>query len=178
MALAAGAALADGWVLERLAPDGGLRFVRAPAHDRRRAVSRLVVMAGSAAVALALTAVSAQSADNLWLITSSLIVLFGVVALIALLAAVKDVRRAALGVFLEVDRERVRGVVDGAGLLGQFQVRSVDVARADARVELTPFEDSKQGAGMLVITLTTGERLLAPDLPRVDDLRPLVARLG
>lgn len=175
MPLAQGDSLGDGWVLERLGSDS-VRFSRPRAVDRQRAVSRLVVMGGCLVVTLALIGVSLQNADNLWLITSSLIALFGVTTVIALLAAVKDLRRASLGVFLEIDRVGVRGVVDGQGWR-QFQVGRVELPRADVTVTLTPFEDSKEGAGMLVVTTKGGARLLAPDLPKVNDARPLLDRL-
>lgn len=178
MTLRQGDPLLDGWVLERLAPDGSCRFVRAPTVDRRRAVSRLVVMGGCLAVTLALVSVSAQSSDSLWLVTWSLVVLFGVTALLALLAAVKDLRRAALGVFLEIDvpGQRVRGVLDGAGFAGQFQVATVDLPRSEAGFSVTQLEEAT-GAAMLVVTTRSG-RLLAPDLPSFADARALVARLG
>lgn len=176
MPLAQGDSLGDGWVLERLGSDS-VRFSRPPAVDRQRAVSRLVVMGGCLVVTLALIGVSLQNADNLWLITSSLIVLFGVTTVIALLAAVKDLRRASLGVFLEIDRARVRGVVDGQGWR-QFQVGRVELPRAEVTVTLTPFEDSKEGAGMLVVITKAGARLLAPDLPQVHAARPLLDRLS
>ncbi|MBL8933418.1 MAG: hypothetical protein JNM69_02635 [Archangium sp.] len=176
MPLTQGDSLGDGWVLERLGADS-VRFSRPPSVDRQRAVSRLVVMGGCLVVTLALVGVSVQNADNLWLITSSLIVLFGLTTLLALLAAVKDLRRAALGVFLEIDRARVRGVVDGQGF-GQFRVGRVELPRAEVTLTLTPFEDSKEGAGMLVVTTKAGARLLAPDLPKVHEVRPLLDRLS
>lgn len=176
MPLSQGDSLGDGWVLERLGSDS-VRFSRPPSVDRQRALSRLVVMGGCLVVTLALLGVSLKDADNLWLITSSLIVLFGVTTLIALLAAVKDLRRAALGVFLEIDRTQVRGVVDGQGW-GQFRVGRVDLPRGEVTLTLTPFEDSKEGAGMLVVTTKAGARLLAPDLPKVNDARPLIDRLS
>lgn len=177
MPLTQGDILGDGWVLEALGADR-VRFARPAIVERRRALSRLVVMGGCLAVTLALIAASVQDPDRLWLITSSLIVLFGVTTLIALLAAVKDLRRASLGVFLEIDRARVRGVLDGQGLWGQFQVRRVELPRAEVTLTLTPFEDSKEGAGMLVVTTKGGARLLAPDLPKVHEARPLLDRLS
>jgi hypothetical protein len=176
MALAAGDALGDGWVLERASAEG-LRFVRPPSVDRRRAVSRLVVMGGCLAVTLSLVAVSAQSAEALWLITWSLVALFGVTTALALLAAVKDLRRAHLGVFLELDPREVKGVLDGQGLTGQFQVRSVTLPRAQVTIALEAFEGGS-GAGMLVVTSRDGARLLAPDFPAVAEARPLLARVG
>lgn len=176
MPLSQGDSLGDGWVLERLGADS-VRFSRPPSVDRQRALSRLVVMGGCLVVTLALLGVSLKDADNLWLITSSLIVLFGATTVIALLAAVKDLRRASLGVFLEIDRAQVRGVVDGQGFR-QFQVARLEMPRADVTLTLTPFEDSKEGAGMLVVTTKAGARLLAPDLPKVHEVRPLLDRLS
>lgn len=173
----AGDALGGGWVVERITDDT-VRFSRPAAVDRRRAGSRLIVMGGCLAVALALTGVSVQSAESLWLITSSLIALFGGTAVVALLSAVVDLRRAALGVSLELSPRQVTGVVEGRGLWGQFSVRPLSQPRSAARLALTPFEDSTTGAGMLTVSLPTGERLLAPDFPRLDDARLLLARLG
>ena len=177
MPLSQGDSLGDGWVLETLGSDR-VRFSRPAAVERRRAMSRLVVRGGCLAVTLALVSTSVQNPDKLWIITSSLIVLFGVTTLIALLAAVKDLRRASLGVFLEIDRTQVRGVVDGQGLWGQFRVGRVELPRTDVTLTLTPFEDSKDGAGMLVVTTKAGARLLAPDMPKVHDARPLLDRVS
>lgn len=176
MPLSQGDVLGDGWLLEQLGPDR-VRFSRPPAIERRRAVSRLVVMGGCLVVTLALIGTSVQNPDNLWLITSSLIALFGVTTIIALLAAVKDLRRAALGVFLELDRAQVRGVVDGQGWR-QFGVRRVELPRGEVTLTLTPFEDSKEGAGMLVVRTSNGVRLLAPDFPRLHEARPLLDRVS
>jgi hypothetical protein len=171
--LEVGAALGDGWRVDALFADGSARFVRPAAVDRRKAASRFVVMAGCLAVTAALVGVSAQSADGLWVLTSSLIALFGGTALIALVAGVADLRRAALGVHLEVDRPGrvVRGVVEGRGLLGQFRVEAGTFPASMVTLRLAPFDDSTTGAGMLVVTLTDGRRLLAPDVPRVEALR-------
>jgi hypothetical protein len=179
MRFEAGAALGDGWLVESLSPEGSVRFVRPPAVDRRKALSRLIVMAGCLAVTLGLVGVSAQSADGLWVLTSSLVVLFGGTALVALAAAVADLRRAATGVQLEVDRRngQVRGVLEGRGLLGQFRVERGAFPLAEVTFHLAPFDDSTTGAGMLVATLPDGRRLLAPDLPRVEALRPWLERL-
>ncbi|MDP3231983.1 MAG: hypothetical protein Q8S33_28155 [Myxococcales bacterium] len=176
MPLAQGDSLGGGWVLERLARDGSLRFSRPPAVDRRRAVSRLVVMGGCLAVTLALLGASA-TADDLWVLTSSLIVLFGATTLVAGLAAIRDLRLAALGVFLEVDVRGglVRGVLDGAGVLGQFSVTRVELPRSQVTFSLVAFDERPDGSGMLVATCSPGGRLLAPDLPVLEDLRPLLA---
>jgi hypothetical protein len=178
MPLATGDVLADGWSVEHLRADGSVRFGRSRAAVRRNAVSRLTVMVGCLAVCLALLGVSAQSADNLWLLTSSLIVLFGVTAQFALLAAVRDFRRAAVGVFLEVDvaARRVSGVVDGRGLLGQYRVRQASTTLSDVAFSLQPFTEQLEGPGALVVQ-AGGDRWLAPDLPRVEDGRALVTRL-
>ena len=172
MALSTGDTLGDGWSIERLSADGTARFVRSASVDRRRAVGRLIVMAGCLAVAAALGGATAQSHDSLWLITWSLIALFGATAVLAAAAAVKDLRRASLGVFLEVDvaAGRFRGVVDRSGLR-QFEVATADRPWTELELTLVPFEGSS-GAGMLVCEGSAGERLLAPDLPRVEDARP------
>ncbi len=179
MPLARGDVLADGWSVEFLRDDGSVRFGRSTAAVRRNAVSRLTVMVGSLAVCLALLGVSAQSADNLWLLTSSLIVLFGVTALLALLAAVRDFRRAAVGVFLEIDvaARRVSGVLDGRGLLGQYRVRQATTGLGEVDFSLQPFTEQLEGPGAMVVT-SAGDRWLAPDLPRVEDGRPLVTLLA
>ncbi len=176
MPLAQGDSLGDGWVLERLSRDGSLRFSRAPTVDRRRAVSRLVVMGGCLAVTLALLGASA-TADDLWVLTSSLIVLFGATTLVAGLAAIRDLRLAALGVFLEIDVRAglVRGVLDGAGVLGQFSVTRVELPRSQVTFSLVAFDERRDGSGMLVATCAPTGRLLAPDLPVLEDLRPLLA---
>lgn len=176
MPLAQGDALGDGWVLERLSRDGSLRFVRAPAVDRRRAVSRLVVMGGCLAVTLALLGASA-TADDLWVLTSSLIALFGATTLVAGLAAIRDLRLAALGVFLEIDVRAglVRGVLDGAGVLGQFSVTRVELPRSQVTFSLVAFDERRDGSGMLVAKCGPSGRLLAPDLPSLEDLRPMLA---
>lgn len=175
MALAAGDHLGDGWVLERTSSDG-LRFVRPPTIDRRRAGSRLVVMGGCLAVTLALLGVSTQSAEALWLITWSLIALFGATSVLALLAAVKDLRRAHLGVFLDIDASEVKGVLDGQGVAGQFQVKQIALPRSRVTLTLAPFEGGS-GAGMLSVTSAEG-RLLAPDFPNLADARALLAKVG
>lgn len=179
MPLAQGDALSGGWVLERLSSDGSFKFSRPPSVDRRRAGSRFIVMGGCLAVTLALLGVSLTDADNLWLLTSSLIVLFGLTAVVAALAAVKDLRLAALGVFLEVDVRAgvVRGVLEGEGVLGQFSVVRLEVPRAQVTFSLVAFDERPDGSGMLVATRTPAGRLLAPDLPTVEALRPLLARL-
>ncbi|MBE2250397.1 MAG: hypothetical protein IAE78_12710 [Myxococcus sp.] len=180
MALAQGDLLLDGWFVERLLPDGAVRFSRAPSVDRRRALSRLVVMGGCLAVTLALLGVSARDADNLWVLTWTVIVLFGLTAGVAGLAAVRDLRLAALGVFLEVDPPAgvVRGVLAGEGVLGQFSVSRVEVPRASVAFTLVAFDERKDGSGMLVVKRASGGQLLAPDLPSLDEVRPLLARLS
>lgn len=179
MTFAAGDSLADGWAVERLSADGSARFVRSPSVDRRRATSRLVVMAGCFAVAIALGGVTAQSSDSLWLITWSLIALFGLTGLLAALAAIKDLRRASLGVFLEVDvsAKRVRGVVDGAGSR-QFSVVVVERPLAEIELRLVAFEGVHDGSGMLVCATSSGERLVSPDLPRVEEARRWLETIG
>lgn len=176
MPLAQGDSLGDGWVLERLSSDGSLRFARAPAVDRRRAVSRFIVMGGCLAVTLALLGASA-TADDLWVLTWSLIVLFGATTLVAGLAAIRDLRLAALGVFLEVDVRDglVRGVLDGAGVLGQFSVTRVELPRSQVTFRLVAFDERRDGSGMLVATCGPSGQLLAPDLPALEALRPLLA---
>lgn len=176
MALAVGDPLGDGWVLERASADA-LRFVRAPAVDRRRALSRGVVAGGCLAVTFALLAVSVQSAEALWLITWSLIALFGVTSVLAGLAAVKDLRRASLGVFLEFDPRRVSGVLDGRGVTRQFSVAAVSIPRSGTTLALEPFEGGS-GAAMLIVTAPDGARLLAPDFPNLAEARALLARVG
>ncbi len=178
MPLAQGDALGDGWVLERLSSDGSLRFARAPEVDRRRAVSRFIVMGGCLAVTLALLGASA-TADQLWVLTSSLIGLFGATTLVAGLAAIRDLRLAALGVFLEVDVRAglVRGVLDGGGVLGQFSVARVEVPRNEVTFSLVAFDERRDGSGMLVVSRAPSGRLLGPDLPALEDLRPLLSRL-
>jgi hypothetical protein len=179
MPLVQGDALGDGWVLERLSSDGSFRFSRSPAVDRKRAVSRFIVMGGCLAVTLSLLGLSAQDADNLWLITSSLIVLFGLTAIVAGLAGFRDLRLAALGVCLEVDVRAgvVRGVLDGAGVLGQFSVTRVEVPRTHVTFRLVAFDQRRDGSGFLVVSRTPSGRLLAPDLPAVEAARPLLDRL-
>ena len=137
-------------------------------------------MGGCLAVTLSLLGVSLTNPDNLWLITSSLIVLFGLTAALAGFAAVRDLRLAALGVFLEVDVRAgvVRGVLDGAGVLGQFAVVRVEVPRARVTFSLVPFDERRDGSGMLVATLAPTGRLLTPDLPALEAARPLIVRLG
>lgn len=172
MSFVAGEVLADGWTIERLAADGSVRFARSPSVDRRRATSRLVVMAGCFAVVLALSGVTAQSSDSLWLITWSLIALFGLTGALAALAAVKDLRRASLGVFLEVDvaARRVRGVLEGAGAR-QFSVIVSERPLGEVQLRLVPFEGANDGSGMLVCATASGEHLVSPDLPHVEDAR-------
>ncbi|MCU0701175.1 MAG: hypothetical protein MUC96_32095 [Myxococcaceae bacterium] len=178
--LEVGSTLGDGWRVEALSPDGSVRFVRPPSVDRKKALGRFIVMGGCVAVSAALVGVSAQSADQLWVLTSSLIVLFGATGLVALLAGLADLRRAALGVHLEIDQRatRVRGVLEGRGLLGQFRVLTHAGPLGDVSLRLSPFEDSTAGAGMLVVTLRDGRRLMAPDLPRVEALRTWVDSLS
>jgi hypothetical protein len=179
MRFEAGAALGDGWLVERLSADGSVRFVRPPAVDRRKALGRFIVMSGCFAVTAALVGVSAQSADGLWWLTASLIALFGLTGLVALLSGLTDLRRARVGVFLEIDvpASQVHGLLDGAGLARQFRVASHTARLAACTVRLVPFEDSTGGAGMLVVTEGPGRRFLAPDLPRVEALRTWFERL-
>ncbi|MBL8918965.1 MAG: hypothetical protein JNJ54_08920 [Myxococcaceae bacterium] len=176
MTLGVGEPLGDGWVLERVSA-GAVRFVRAPSVDRRRALSRLVVAFGSLAVALSLLAVSVQSAEALWLITWTLIALFGLTSGLALLSAVKDLRRSLLGVFLEVTAQQVTGVIDGQGFTGQFSVATVALPRARTTLTLEPLEGGSGGA-MLVVRSEDGTRLLAPDFPGLAEARALLARVG
>ncbi|MDX2008729.1 MAG: hypothetical protein SFW67_00980 [Myxococcaceae bacterium] len=178
--LEVGAELGDGWRVERSSPDGSVRFARPRAVDRKKALGRFIVMGGCLAVTAALVGVSAQSADGLWVLTSSLIVLFGVTALVALLAGLADLRRASLGVHLEIDRrgEVVTGVLEGRGPWGQFLVTPYAGPLGELALQLTAFEESTTGAGMLVVTLRDGRRLMAPDLPRVEALRAWVTTLS
>jgi hypothetical protein len=167
------AALGDGWRVERLAPDGSVRFARPPSVDRRKALSRFIVMGGCFAVTAALVGVSAQSADGLWWLTASLIGLFGLTGVVALLSGLTDLRRANVGVFLELDvsASRVRGLLDGQGLAGQFRVARHEAPLSACTVRLVPFEDSTTGGGMLVVTEGPAHRFLAPDLPQIEALR-------
>lgn len=180
MAFSSGDVLSDGWRVERAAADGSIRFTRDPSIDRKRAVGRLIVMGGCLAVSLALAGVSAQSSEALWLITWSLIALFGVTALLALAAAVKDLRRSSLGVFLEIDARHavVKGVLDGAGLLGQFGVGASEHRLDAVQLRAVSFEDRQDGSGMITCTLGSGARLLAPDVPRVDEAHSWLASLS
>lgn len=170
MGFSSGDVLSDGWWVERAAADGSIRFARSPTADRRRALGRLIVMGGCLAVALALAGVTAQSTEALWLVSWSLIALFGVTALLALAAAVKDLRRAVLGVFLEIDApaRRVKGVVEGDGVLGQFRVAVHEAALGELELRAVTFEDRTDGSGMITCTIAAGGRLLAPDVPKVD----------
>jgi hypothetical protein len=179
MAFASGDVLSDGWRVERATPDGSIRFTRAPSIDRKRAVGRLIVMGGCLAVTLALAGVTAQSTEALWLISWSLIALFAVTALLALAAAVKDLSRSSLGVFLEIDARQglVRGVTDGAGLICQFTVGRSEAPLATVQLRAVSFEDRHDGSGMITCTLGSGARLLAPDVPRVDDATAWLASL-
>lgn len=178
MPLEQGDALAGGWVLERVSDDS-LRFSRARSVELRRALSRLIVMGGCLAVTLALVGVTAKDPDDLWLITSSLIVLFGATALVALVAALRDLWLARLGVALEFDRAGrcVRGVEEGEGLLGQFRVRAVELPRDGVTVAFVAFDERHDGSGMIKIKSKRGW-LLAPDLPSLEDGRALLARAG
>ncbi|MCA2980658.1 MAG: hypothetical protein INH41_03835 [Myxococcaceae bacterium] len=180
MRLEPGAALGDGWQVEHVDADGSVRFTRPASVDRRRALARFVVMAGCFAVTAALVGVSAQSADGLWVLTSSLVVAFGGTGLLALLAGVSDLRRAALGVSLEVRRREgvVRGVLEGAGVVGQFRVTRYEGPLAGVAFTLVPFGEGSADAGALRVTLADGRRLLAPDVPRLEVLRRWLAALA
>lgn len=168
--------LLDGWQVDR-ADTQGVRFTRAPIVDRRKALSRLTVMGGCMAVVLALSGVSAQSTESLWLITWSVIVLFAATAFIALLTAIRDLRRAATGVSLELGRGRVVGVSDGTGLR-QFSVERVELLLGDVKLTTTLFDERSDGSGFLTVTTATGDRLLAPEVPSVSALRALLLRAG
>lgn len=178
MSLAARDILLDGWFVERC-DDSSVRFARPSQLDVKRGVSRLMVAFGCLAVCLALAGVSQSSADGLWLVTWSIVVLFAGTAFIAVFAAVLDFRRARLGVFLEFDVRagRVRGLFQGSGVAGQFSVVSADVALTEITTTPRAFEDRNDGAGFLDVRAGT-RRLLAPDVPSVAALQATLARLG
>lgn len=173
--LSPGAPLRGGWKVDRLNADGSARFSRPAAVDRRKAFARFAVAAGCISVGATLADASLNSADNLWALTWSLVVLFVVTGLLGLTAVITDIRRSLLGVFLEVDlpHDQVRGVLDGAGW-GQFRVSVIECALASVHLSLKPFEESRERAGLLLVQTSDDVRLLAPEVPNVDAFRSLL----
>ena len=169
-ALTPGLALGPDWTVDAYAPGARLVLKKDAAGDRARARGAATVGVGALVTAAALVS---ATPSGLALVTWPVAALLGVVAVLAVPAAVRSVRRARSGVTLEATTAGVAGWPVAVGALHDLRAARRQVAAADvAEVSVRQAAHPPLTLWMLEVRLRDGSALAGPEVATPDGAPP------